>query len=69
MDVSIPDGTYPSLASGYITRFRVENKTYVAACDNGIRGINVSDTVTAHNNLLSSKLLGGAVLIQAKASD
>lgn len=54
----IPDGSYPAIAGGYVSRFQVNGQVVEAKFDNGVRGINIKDTVTIRDGKISSLILG-----------
>lgn len=66
---AIPAGTYPARCGGYVTVFEVSQSTCKAESEtNGIRGMNLRDTVTvAADGSMRSQLLGVVTLVELKA--
>jgi hypothetical protein len=54
----LKDGSYPAIASGYVTKFSIGNDSYEGQGVRGVRGLNLRDTVTITNGVPSSSLLG-----------
>lgn len=59
---SIPAGTYPAKTSGYTSVFTVGDKTHRATFSRGVRGMNITDTISVTaDQQITSGLLGPAV--------
>lgn len=54
----LKDGSYPANASGYVTKFKIGDKSYEAHGVRGVRGLNCQDVVTIAEGVPSSNLLG-----------
>lgn len=56
--VVLPDGEYQAMASGYVTRFQINETIYTAAFSTGVRGQNIPDVVTVSGSSITSEVLG-----------
>ena len=56
----LPDGTYSATASGYESVVVHGGKSYVFKFDNGVRGLNIRDTITLSNGEVRSGIVGVA---------
>lgn len=55
----VPDGDYPAIAGGYVSRFEYLGRMYRATFETGIRGMNYPDTVTVSKGKATSLVLQG----------
>lgn len=58
MTIAVPVGVFPAKASGYVTSFTHEGVQYICHCKQGVRGVNITDTVTLTKEEATSTTLG-----------
>ena len=58
MTIAAPVGVFPAKASGYVTSFTHEGVQYICHCQRGVRGVNITDTVTLTKDEAKSSTLG-----------
>lgn len=56
----LPNGSYPALAGGYVSTFKIGDRKFEAIFTKGVRGIDVSDTVLVNDGNVFSQVLGKA---------
>lgn len=69
LDVSVPNGTYPAVVSGYVTEFKVGDRLIYGKGNIGVRGINIRDTVTVHDGHAKSNAIGEIELTTSKPKE
>lgn len=53
----IPDGTYPAIIGGYVSRFNVGTLLYTATFINSVKGFNIKDSITIRDGKAYSQVL------------
>ena len=58
----IPDGTYPAIVGGYVSRFNVGMLVYTATFINSVKGFNIKDSITIRDGKAYSQVLNCTAL-------
>ena len=61
-----PEGSYQAVAGGYTSKIVTESGTFVFTFKNGVRGINIKDTITISKvGTVVSNILGEGGVIKS----
>lgn len=54
----LPDGTYPAIVGGYVSKVHLQDTTFSINFPIGVKGFGIKDTVTVSVDKISSRVLG-----------